>query len=387
MNPDCRPADTQRDSGGAFATIGRSVVGGPPGGTGRRWRRGISGVMLAGATALAAAGSWALPRAWVSVAGIDAGPCSRATPCRTFTYAISQVDAGGEVNALDAGEFGEIVITRSVTVNVAPGITAAIVASDGPAVTVAAGAADRVVLRGLTITSNPTRSGIVVSSAGQVYIENCVLDGPGEPWDNGYPAGIRLPVSPQASTTAYIIDTVVRKYSYGVTGSNAELDRVRLQGNLEGISIAGGGRVVVARSVLSGNRNDGAVVVSGPAGVTTVLVIRDSLLSNNFDGAFGWSPESAGKVDLILSNNTIADNRVAGIRVFQGYASEVSLMLSNNTITGNSVGVRLEQGVPDGTPARSAPPALPQAFTRQDNTISGNGTDVQGGPLILLEAR
>ena len=386
MTPDSRPADTQPNAGGLLATIGRIGTGGPPAGNGVRRRRRIAGVVLAAATVLASAWGWALPRAWVSVAGVDAGPCGRAAPCRTFTYAISQVDAGGEVNALDSGEFGEMVVTRSVTVNVARGITASIVASGGPAVTVAAGATDRVVLRGLTISSNPTRSGIIVSSVGQVFIENCVLDGPGEPWDNGYPAGIRLPVSPQTATTAYIIDTLIRKYSYGVTGANAELDRVRLQGNLEGISVAGGGRVVVARSVLSGNRNHGAVVVSGPVGVTTVLVIRDSLLSNNFGGVFGWSPESAGKVNLILSNNTLADNSAFGIRAFQGYASEVSLVLSNNTITGNSVGVRLEQGVPDGAPARSAPD-LPQAFTRQDNTISGNGTDVQGGTLIPLEAR
>ena len=82
----------------------------------------------------------AAPRAWVSATlGIDTGICTRPAPCRTFTYAITKVDAGGEVNVLDSGGYGEMTITKSVTVNVASGVTAGIVAAVADAVTINAG--------------------------------------------------------------------------------------------------------------------------------------------------------------------------------------------------------------------------------------------------------
>ncbi|HLM01991.1 MAG TPA: hypothetical protein VK400_13125, partial [Pyrinomonadaceae bacterium] len=56
-------------------------------------------------------------RTWVSGVGDDANPCSRTAPCRTFAGAISKTAGGGEMNALDPGGFGAVLITKSMTID------------------------------------------------------------------------------------------------------------------------------------------------------------------------------------------------------------------------------------------------------------------------------
>jgi hypothetical protein len=336
----------------------------------RRRRTGpgrLATVALAVASALLSAATSALPRAWVGIDGVDAGSCARATPCRTLTYAITQVDAGGEVNVLDSGGYGEVLIDKAVTVHAAPGIVAGIVATGGPAITVNAGTNDRVALHGLTISSSATRSGIVVNSVGLVHIENCVLNGPGSA--DGDPFGIRM--AAPAPAKALISDTLIRNYLHGVVATNAELDRVRSLGNLgDGIRVVTGGRVVVARSTLSGNQASGAYGYSTTNGATTVLVVEDTLLTRNGVGAFGYTSESGGTTRLTLSNNTIADN-VTGVWGYSNSDSTVELTLSGNMIAANSTGVVVAMNSTIGV-------AVTVARTRQNNTLAFNGSDVVG---------
>ncbi len=56
-------------------------------------------------------------RTWVSGVGDDANPCSRTAPCKTFAGAISKTADGGEINVLDAGGFGAVTITKSITID------------------------------------------------------------------------------------------------------------------------------------------------------------------------------------------------------------------------------------------------------------------------------
>ena len=69
------------------------------------------------------------PRTWVSGAGSDANPCSRTAPCRTFDGALQggKTAAGGEINCLDASDFGPVNITTSLTISCEAG-TAGILA-------------------------------------------------------------------------------------------------------------------------------------------------------------------------------------------------------------------------------------------------------------------
>lgn len=60
--------------------------------------------------------AWAqATRTWVSSVGDDANPCSRTAPCKTLAGAISKTAAGGEIDALDPGGFGALMITKSIT--------------------------------------------------------------------------------------------------------------------------------------------------------------------------------------------------------------------------------------------------------------------------------
>ncbi len=63
---------------------------------------------------------------WVASNGLDGNPCTRGQPCGTFARALSQTNAGGEINCVDAGEFlsnQTITITQSVTIACETGAT------------------------------------------------------------------------------------------------------------------------------------------------------------------------------------------------------------------------------------------------------------------------
>src|SRR5215472_5606673 len=55
-------------------------------------------------------------RTFVSGLGSDGNPCTRQAPCRTFTQAISQTTAGGEVVVLDSSGYGAFTIAKSVAI-------------------------------------------------------------------------------------------------------------------------------------------------------------------------------------------------------------------------------------------------------------------------------
>src|SRR5438045_4016837 len=66
---------------------------------------------------MAPAQALALPsRTWVSGVGDDANPCSRAAPCLTFQHAHDTTAAGGEINCLDPGNFGQVIINKSISI-------------------------------------------------------------------------------------------------------------------------------------------------------------------------------------------------------------------------------------------------------------------------------
>src|ERR1700750_2290269 len=59
----------------------------------------------------------ASPRAWVSSTG-GGLVCTRSAPCATFNDAIAVVDPGGEINCVDASDYGPITgFGKSVTID------------------------------------------------------------------------------------------------------------------------------------------------------------------------------------------------------------------------------------------------------------------------------
>jgi hypothetical protein len=120
-------------------------------------------------------------RSFVSGLGDDANVCSRTSPCKTFTGALSKTNEGGEIDALDTAGFGVVTITKSITID-GTGTVASILASATSGITInitSSRDSERSVrLRGLSINGVGSGvNGIDVVAALKVSIEDCVIDG------------------------------------------------------------------------------------------------------------------------------------------------------------------------------------------------------------------
>lgn len=119
-------------------------------------------------------------RTWISGVGDDVNPCSRTAPCKTFAGAIAKTALGGEINTIDPGGYGVIVITKPITID-GSGSLSSILASGATGVTINIAdqkEAGTVRLRGLSINGAGTGAqGILIIAASKVSIEDTVIDG------------------------------------------------------------------------------------------------------------------------------------------------------------------------------------------------------------------
>src|SRR4051812_22714536 len=130
------------------------------------------------ATTLALTSGFGTPRTFVSGFGNDANTGSVASPKRSFAGALTVTDAGGEIVALDSAGYGGVTINKPVSIIAPPGVYGGVtVGVGGTAIAVSITATDSVVLRGLSITGVNSSYGISFSSAGKLYVQDCVLTG------------------------------------------------------------------------------------------------------------------------------------------------------------------------------------------------------------------
>jgi nitrous oxidase accessory protein NosD len=249
-------------------------------------------------------------RAFVSVVGLDTNDCSNiATPCRTLNAAIVQVAADGEVIVTKTGSYAGATVTKGVKLSAAPGI----VAFSGQPVTVNAPGAT-VVIRGLTIKAlTPgTGQGVLVQSAGAVFVESSVIDG----WD----VGIRL----QGGAELFVKDTTIRNGNTGVyaTTGKTSLDSARLLSNGTGIR-AEGAELSVRGSTVAGNTTAG---ISASAGAS--VTVEKCQIANNGKGI--TLPAASGAT-VRLSRSVVSGNTL-GLENLGG-TLEVS---GNNAVRGNT---------------------------------------------------
>jgi hypothetical protein len=259
----------------------------------------------------------ATPRAYVSVNGNDANTCNvPATPCRTYTGAISQVTAGGTVIVLDSGTFGGGTISQSVTINAPSGI----VALAATAITVNPGAGNKVVLRGLTFqAATPGFGTAITHQSGRLFVENTVVDG----WYEG------LVVAPGAEELFVKASIFRNQDDVGllVAPDNTALLTVEdsfFERNNSGI-FAQGGHGLVSQSVISSNSYAGLVTQGG--GWLTLL--RCEMVGNANIGAYA---DGAGTV-LRVSASTITGSSTG---LTNGGSGAVVESFGNNAIRGNT---------------------------------------------------
>ena len=133
-------------------------------------------------TALAFLFALALPlaaqaagRTWVKSDGSDANSgagCPETSPCQTFAVAYSVTTPGGEIVALDAGGYGALTISNSITI---VGIQRAFVkpAASSTGITITSGT---VILDNLEINGNGGASTTGISvTGGHLILKNSVL--------------------------------------------------------------------------------------------------------------------------------------------------------------------------------------------------------------------
>jgi len=269
-------------------------------------------------------------RTFVSAHGTDNTDCGSSNlPCRSFTFALTKTNAGGEVIAIDSGIYDNspITITQSATLTAAAGAHVELF-SNGPSgigIQVNASTSDTVVLRNLYVSGKlggPTTVGIQGLRVGTLHIENCVVSG----FDEGVSLGVN------ASAQATIQDTIVRDCGLGIHAASSagilkvSIDHCRIQDSVnDGVFIFTRARVTVRDSVASGNGNAGFFVGGGE------LNLEHCEASNNLQGvaASGDSTSSgtATVSNCIVTNNAQTGFAQIGIGVFHS--------LGNNTVRRN----------------------------------------------------
>ena len=288
-------------------------------------------------TFVAALPAIAGPRIFVSGLGNDANPGTREQPKRTFASALTVTDAGGEIVVLDSAGFASstLTINKSINIIAPPGLYAGVRVASGPAIKVAAGVNDIVVLRGLSISGagGGGGTGINMTSAGKVHIENCVISG----FRSSNPLVPSHGIVCAGAGKIFIKDTIARENFNGIyaTAGMLSLDRVRIEGNQQnGLLIGAGVKAVIGHSVASGNFS--GLVAEG-------------------NGA-----------ELSMEDCTAAHNEYSGIWIQTGALGR----LSNSTVINNGNGVTLSQS---------------SAFleSRQNNTVRGNGTNSNSPPTPI----
>jgi hypothetical protein len=120
-------------------------------------------------------------QSWVSNTGSDKYPCTLTQPCATFSAAINATIAGGEVDVLNAGDYGiglgTVNISSSITID--GGNLAHVTGGPGDKFVVFPGGGT-VVLRNMSITSEGAGGNpISFQGAGSLYIENVSISAVG----------------------------------------------------------------------------------------------------------------------------------------------------------------------------------------------------------------
>ena len=274
----------------------------------------------------------AAARAFVSVTGSDANPCTFTSPCRLFQHAHDVVADMGEVIALTSGGYGTLIITKNVTIS---GVGVSAVASPNstePAISIAT-AGITVVLRSISIRAFGAGTGghgISVTAVGNLHIEDCVISGfAGN--------GIHVNLAADGSYI-FIKDTFTRNNSGAgiiilttVGTVRASIDNCRSERNNYGFFASLNSRVTINRSIASASGDSGFLGFSNVSGTTSELSCEECVASNNNNG-FAVNTVSSGAATIRVSHSTATNNAFG----FVQFGTGVFNTLGNNLVRGNT---------------------------------------------------
>ena len=285
-------------------------------------------------------------RVFVALTGNDANQCTFASPCKSAQHAHDVVAAGGEIRMLDPGSYGLLTITKAISI-LGEGHGGIAAQNGAVAITINAGASDKIHLRGLVIEGfGSGLLGIRFNTGASLSVQDCVVR-------NFFNTGVVF--APTGSSQLFVIDT-----------------RVERNGS-DGISI-----IPPSSGTISGTIDHVASVNNQGAGfdhghtvgtATSDFAIGNSVMSNNQFGiavsglANGTSTTSAVTVWNSAVNNNQFDGLHAG-------GANTTLRVTKSNITRNGTGFSTLSG---GT-----------IISFGDNSVDGNTTNGAPTSTIVL---
>ena len=303
------------------------------------------------ATFLTAAPARALEfKTFVSSAGNDANPCTRAAPCLSFQAAHDQTAPGGEINCLDSGPFADrTIISKSITIDCGRRRATVRVTCEPSGelgcfmgfVGFSINAPGIVVrIRNLSILGSGGRAGIEFSNGAALFVENCVIRDMLS-FQPGVQTAAGINFQPSAPGSQLI-----------VTDTALDANSVQADGGIRVAPSNAGTAGVILDRVRLGRNSNGMVLAGSPIGA----FVRDSMVTNSNDGMESYSST------LTIEHTSLVNH--GGTAVLSGANSIVRI--GDSAITGNMSGVT-------GTGAA-------QSF--RNNMIAGNAAD--GTPLTAV---
>lgn len=274
--------------------------------------------------------------------GNDSGSCTSDAPCRTVNFALTQVQANGQVLIVDSGSYDSSVsITKDVTIAAAPGVAAVF---------------SNAVNFGSIITFNYPAS--FCTSSGECRIltlRNLIFDGQGVTQDALRPAGIRLLVE----------NCTFTRLRFGVFvngGGTYQFKNCVFQSLETGLYFAPNNSTRTVLAVVEDCRfasltGMGIDLSTGPQGNNTLrATVRDSLFNRANVGLRAIS-NTGGSIQADVERCEITNNATGLLSTF----AASTIRVSNSTIVGNTTGVSAANG---GT-----------LLSRLNNTVEGNTTN------------
>jgi hypothetical protein len=293
---------------------------------------GLLAPLLATAPAQA---QFASSRTHVSILnGDDANSCSTTAPCRTFAGAIAKTASAGEINCLQPGGYGHLIITKSISIDCRTAM-GAITASHRDGIVIDAGPSDKIHLKGLKINGFGNGiTGIRFNTGSALLVEDSDIIGFGQwaiAFNNGALASFELK---------------------NVTTFNNSLGGLQVRPNNAGAVATG------TVTNFTGYRNGTGVELDGNGGSAVNVIIDYSSFSNNDQLGVSLTTGTV-PISAMITNSKMENNGVAGISA----SANATARLGANQIAGNRVGV------------------TGNVFSFGNNQLRGNSTE---GSMVLL---
>lgn len=255
-------------------------------------------------------------RTWVSGVGDDANPCTRSNPCKTFAGAISRTVAGGEINCIDAGGYGVLMITKAISIVCLAG-EAGVLANGTDGITINAGPSDAIVLSGIDFEGlNGGSNGINFVNGGSLTLTNSSIR-------NFQKNGIRF--APNSNAALHVTNTMI-----GNSGQS---------GVYAGIYIQPSGTTTATVTITQTQISEATYGIVADGSTTTGAingVIRDSEISNNAQNGITANNGTAARVSLMLDRIAVSGNGVSGLTATGALAG---MLVGNSAVFGNHAGL------------------------------------------------